>query len=224
MFIKIFVELYQTLIVTKSVAVTFLTLFNSQMKVRIERDFPHKVVLLGDSRVGKTSLLGAQLHKNRTTTQTPTIGCQCNDLTVNVDGQDVNMQVWDTAGQEIYRALVPIYLRDAHAAIIVYDITDQKSFNSLSEWIDILYGIFPQNSPIFFVANKIDLEENRHVEDSVGEAFATKNGGKFYRASALSGEGVNEIFLGVAKGLLQTAYEEKITQPQIKAAEKTGCC
>ena len=194
------------------------------MKVRGEREFPHKVVLLGDSRVGKTSLLCTQLNKNKNTNQNPTIGCQCNELKITLDGQEVNMQVWDTAGQEIYRALVPIYLRDAHAAIIVYDITDKKSFKSLPEWIDILYGIFPQNSPLFFVANKIDLDENRQVEDEEGEAFATKNGGKFFRASALSGEGVHEVFAAVAKGLLQTAFEEKITQPQIKEDGKSSCC
>ncbi|EAX95483.1 small GTP-binding protein, putative [Trichomonas vaginalis G3] len=194
------------------------------MKVRSDKEFPHKVVLLGDSRVGKTSLLSSQMHKEKHLSQNPTIGCQCNDVEMFVDNQKVSIQVWDTAGQEIYRALVPIYLRDAHAAIIVYDITDMKSFKALPEWMNTLFGIFPQNSPLFFVANKIDLEETRQVEDADGEEFARKNGGQFHRTSALSGEGIEELFKAVAKALLQSqvTMNEQVLIPADK--KKDGCC
>lgn len=194
------------------------------MKVRTDKEFPHKVVLLGDSRVGKTSLLSSQLHKEKHLSQNPTIGCQCNDVELIVEGQKVSMQVWDTAGQEIYRALVPIYLRDAHAAIIVYDITDIKSFKALPEWMNTLFGIFPQNSPLFFVANKIDLEENRQVDDIDGEEFAKKNGGQFHRTSALSGEGIEEVFRAVAKALLSSQIQENDQQLIPAAKKKDGCC
>lgn len=192
------------------------------MKSRAEANLQHKVVLLGDSRVGKTSLLCYQLRKYKPLQQNPTIGCQCNELEMIVNDTAVSMQVWDTAGQEIYRALVPIYLRDAHAAIIVYDITDKQSFNSLPEWMDTLYGIFPPNSPVFFVANKTDLSKDRIIDDEQGREFAKKHNGQFFTASALSGDGIENIFYAVAEALLKTDYNENMPTAVVK--ESSGSC
>jgi Ras-related protein Rab-21 len=87
-----------------------------------------KVVLLGDSRVGKTSIIARQLQGFQSPTVNPTIGCHCSEIAVGPDDSKIVLQVWDTAGQEMYRALVPVYLRNARAALLVYDVTDRESF------------------------------------------------------------------------------------------------
>ena len=185
----------------------------------------YKVVILGDSQVGKTTLLYHQLQQHRSQHHVATIGCQCHDVEVDVGNSKATLQVWDTAGQEIYKSLVPIYLRESVAAIVVFDITEKSSFGSLSDWLHILFGILPEESPVFFVANKNDREESRQVDDDMGRAFAEKHGGRFFRTSAKTGEGINDLFKAVASTVLEMDIQNKsanVIQPQ--EITKKKCC
>ena len=186
----------------------------------------HKVVILGDSRVGKTSILSRQMLGYQPPTQNPTIGCHCSEIHVTVDGNATTLQVWDTAGQEMYRALVPVYLRGAQAAILVYDITDKESFRSISHWYDILVDVVSTGTPIFLVGNKIDLQSEAVVEDQQAIAFATAHGSQLYKVSALTGSGLDQLFHAIAQKIIEDEVnQKKIAGVAINSqGEKKKCC
>lgn len=171
----------------------------------------HKVVILGDSRVGKTSILSRQMLGYQPKTS-PTIGCHCSEIHVNVDNNDVSLQVWDTAGQEMYRALVPVYLRGAHAAILVYDITDRESFRSLGHWYDILVDVVSENTPIYIVGNKIDLQEKGVVDDAQAKAFASVHNSQLFKVSAYTGQGLDNLFSAIGRKLVEVENAERIVE------------
>ena len=188
----------------------------------------YKVILLGDALVGKTSIICRQLHGYKPQT-TPTIGCHFNDIIMNVGQTQISMQVWDTAGQEMYRALVPIYLRGADAVIIVFDITDKKSFDNLNEWVEVAQNI-TTGIPIILLANKIDLENERAISVEIISNFAKKNNLIYLEASAKSGEGVEQIFLTLAQIFADRAARERKSDDMrhvdigVDDKEKSKCC
>jgi small GTP-binding protein len=185
-----------------------------------------KVVLLGDSRVGKTSLITRKAHGEPQLDTKATVGCQCNDLCLVVGKRQVNIQVWDTAGQEMYRALVPVYLRGTHAAILVYDTTDKDSFQSLPEWWSLLDETISPTTPLFVVANKIDLVDAQEVSHDLGKQFAETHKASFHLVSALNGAGVDELFQDIAAGLLKFRDDRVDTEAKgvvMYAPEKKGC-
>jgi small GTP-binding protein len=165
----------------------------------------NKVVILGDSRVGKTSIITRQMLGYQPATQNPTIGCHCSDIHFPFQGQDVSLQVWDTAGQELYRALVPVYLRNARAALLVYDVTDRESFQSLGHWYDILINVVPTGVRIYVVGNKIDLEDDAVIEDIQAKQFAEVHNAQFFKVSAATGDGLDQLFENIAKQMLEGA-------------------
>ena len=182
-----------------------------------------KVVLLGNSGAGKTSLLQCLLSNPVSPENQPTIGCEYHEIPIVVDEAKVPLKVWDTAGQEVYRSIVPIYVRDASAALLVYDITDETSFQSLDHWRSLLLEQQNEEVFLFVVANKNDLEARKKVDDKVALQFAEKNNAEFFKVSALKDIGVKELFRAVAKsvqgkGVCQT--QRKI-QPQ---ENKAPCC
>jgi small GTP-binding protein len=164
---------------------------------------PYKVVLLGDSRVGKTTLIAREVQADYQLNLKPTVGCHCNTLSLIVGRKTVTLQVWDTAGQEMYRALVPVYLRGASAAILVYDRTETESFQALNHWCSLLEDTVPAGTPIYLVANKLDLHRVV-VPDTLGLQFATQRKAKFHKVSALTGDGVDQLFEEIAGDMLKT--------------------
>ena len=194
------------------------------MLVRQSEDSCHrKVVLLGDSKVGKTSILCQQLNGYQTANHHPTIGCHCNDVAILVEGRPVNMQIWDTAGQEMYRALVPVYVRGASAAIIVYDVTDMGSFASIKSWVDLVRDNVPYEVPLFIVGNKTDLSAVA-VSDDEAEALAASLEAKLYKTSALTGEGVSKVFSDVALGMSQNKVVDAAVIAEEAGTTGKGCC
>jgi small GTP-binding protein len=187
-----------------------------------------KVVLLGDSRVGKTSLITRKVRGGDQTDTKATVGCQCNDLTLTVSNRHVNIQVWDTAGQEMYRALVPVYLRGAHAALLVYDITDKDSFHALPEWWSLLEDTISPTTPLLVVANKIDLLDAQEVSHDLGKQFADAHKASFHMVSALTGDGVDELFQDIGEMLLKSRDDRVDTEKKGIVAysgeeKKCGC-
>lgn len=160
-----------------------------------------KLVLLGESAVGKSSLVlrfvKGQFHEY----QESTIGAAFLTQTVCLEDTTVKFEIWDTAGQERYHSLAPMYYRGAQAAIIVYDITNMDSFGRAKVWVKELQRQASPNIVIALAGNKADLANSRAVECDEAQAYADENGLLFMETSAKTAKNVNEIFLAIAKKL-----------------------
>lgn len=128
-----------------------------------------KVVLLGEGRVGKTSILLRYTKGEYSDKQVSTLQASYLDKKLTVGSTQVQLSIWDTAGQERFHALGPIYYRDAAGALLVYDITDQQSFEKVKNWVKELKKIVGNDIVIVIAGNKIDMEKNRHVNNSDAE-------------------------------------------------------
>lgn len=160
-----------------------------------------KLVLLGESAVGKSSLVlrfvKGQFHEY----QESTIGAAFLTQTVCIDDTTVKFEIWDTAGQERYHSLAPMYYRGAQAAIVVYDVTSTDTFARAKTWVKELQRQANPNIVIALAGNKADLAGKRAVDFEEAQAYAEDNGLLFMETSAKTAKNVNEIFLAIAKKL-----------------------
>lgn len=162
-----------------------------------------KIVLIGEASTGKTSLVNRFIHDKFSSNSEATIGAIFINKTITVDDQEIRLEIWDTGGSEKYRSLAPMYFRDARAAIIVFDITNKNSFTSSIDWIEEFREKSQPSSIIVAAANKMDLEEKRQVSKEEATDFSFQNGLEFIKdTSALTGQGVRELFEDLARQLL----------------------
>jgi len=162
-----------------------------------------KVVLLGEGRVGKTSLLLRFVNNVFSETQPPTIQASYLTKRMTLDGQAVQLAVWDTAGQERFHALGPIYYRDADAALLVYDITDVDSFARVKTWVKELRTMAGKDIVLVLAGNKVDMERNRQVNAEEAEKYAQSINSQVFGTSAKANKGVEQAFLSIARTLVQ---------------------
>jgi len=160
-----------------------------------------KIVLIGESGVGKTSIISQfvdQIFEDDL--QTSTGGSfSSKTLTFN-NGKTIKLEIWDTAGQERYRALTKIFYKNALAAVLVYDITRKQSFEELKNyWIKQIKESAPENIILAIAANKSDLLDREQVNEDEARNFAKENNALFYETSAKNSIGVNELFIGIGK-------------------------
>jgi Ras-related protein Rab-22 len=151
--------------------------------------------------VGKSSLVGRFVHNSFNPNLTTTLGASFMSKSLTVDGNTIKYQIWDTAGQERYRSLLPMYYRNAAAAIVVYDITSEATFDVLQEWITELHRLGPQNIVLAIAANKCDLEEKREISRQRGAEYAQEVDAIFMETSALNATNVEEIFVQISRRL-----------------------
>lgn len=166
-----------------------------------EKKINHKMVLIGDTTVGKSSCAVRFSKDEFYDCQQPTIGAAFLTQDVPLDGYTIKFEIWDTAGQERYRSLAPMNYRGAAAALVIYDITLEESFNGAKKWISELQQYRNDDIVIAIAGNKLDLEDEREVPKEEAKQFADENGYIFYETSAKTGENVNNVFVEIAKKL-----------------------
>ena len=163
-----------------------------------EYDFIFKVLLLGNSDVGKSSMLLRFVDSVWNDAFTPTIGVDFKVKTLEINNKRVKMQIWDTAGQERFRTVVSTYFRGAHGILLLYDVKNQKSFFNMKKWLTHIKEEAPKKVRIVIAANKIDIEpEKREVSEEEGESFAESFNLKFFECSAKEGINIDEAFQGL---------------------------
>ncbi|WOL11910.1 hypothetical protein Cni_G20674 [Canna indica] len=159
-----------------------------------EYDYLFKVVLIGDSGVGKSNLLSRFTRNEFCLESKSTIGVEFATRTLQVEGRMVKSQIWDTAGQERYRAITSAYYRGALGAILVYDVTKPITFENISRWLKELRDHADSNIVIMLIGNKTDLLHLRAVDTQDAESFAEKEGLSFIETSALEATNVEKAF------------------------------
>lgn len=159
-----------------------------------EYDYLFKVVLIGDSGVGKSNLLSRFTRNEFNLESKSTIGVEFATKSIQVDAKTVKAQIWDTAGQERYRAITSAYYRGAVGALLVYDISKQITFENVERWLKELRDHAEQSIVIMLVGNKSDLRHKRAVTTEHAMAFAESNNLAFIETSALDATGVDEAF------------------------------
>ncbi|OMJ70274.1 hypothetical protein SteCoe_31785 [Stentor coeruleus] len=198
-----------------------------------------KIVTLGEGRVGKTSLalkyVKNEFHKD----EISTVNANYLSKLVNIPQGSVQLNIWDTAGQERFRAIASNYYRQAKGALIVYDITDRKSFDKVVSWIKELKSQAEKNIVIVVAGNKSDMEKERQINRPEALEFCRKMQIRHFDTSAKSGNGVEEMFLELASQIFEANKGElsqsgrnsrrgKITVEKAKNREnggkKGGCC
>ena len=160
-----------------------------------EEDVQHfKLIFLGDQFVGKSSILNRFYQDKFEPDYQATIGLDFHSKNVNINGNTVRLLLYDTAGQEKFKSLIPMYIRDANIIIVVYDISNKDSFTHTEHWVNETKDLKREDAIFVLVGNKIDLEDKRVVQKKEAEDFATEKGFLFYEVSAKTGEQVQELF------------------------------
>ncbi|XP_022739326.1 ras-related protein Rab11A [Durio zibethinus] len=160
-------------------------------------DYVFKVVLIGDSAVGKSQILARFARNEFSLDSKATIGVEFQTRTLVIEHKSVKAQIWDTAGQERYRAVTSAYYRGAVGAMLVYDITKRQTFDHIPRWLEELRGHADKNIVIILIGNKSDLENQRAVPTEDAKEFAQKEGLFFLETSALEATNVEAAFLTV---------------------------
>eukprot|EP01098_Paradermamoeba_levis_P013284 TRINITY_DN6024_c0_g1_i1.p1 TRINITY_DN6024_c0_g1~~TRINITY_DN6024_c0_g1_i1.p1 ORF type:complete len:227 (-),score=52.14 TRINITY_DN6024_c0_g1_i1:106-786(-) len=178
-----------------------------------EYDYLFKVVLIGDSTVGKSNLLTRFTRNEFNIDSKTTIGVEFATRTITHAGKSIKAQIWDTAGQERYRAITSAYYRGALGAIIVYDVTKQPTFESVEKWMGELKDHTDSSIATMIVGNKLDMQQLRCVRTEAGQQLAEKHGAFFMETSAKDGTNVEEAFLALLKAIYGTISNPSSDKP-----------
>ena len=178
-------------------------------------DITYKILLLGDSSVGKTCLLLRYCDNTYNTGHIATIGLDYRFKTIDFENLKLKLQIWDTAGQDRFRSITQSYYKGAHGVLLVYDVTSRESFNNVKTWISQIREHSPKNITLFLIGNKIDSVE-RQVEKEEVEEFAKENNCTFIEASAKENINVKEAFEELYKTIYSKNLEDNSSTEQIK--------
>jgi len=185
-------------------------------------DYLFKVVLIGDSGVGKSNLL-SRFTRNEFNLETKsTIGVEFATRSINVDGKTLKAQIWDTAGQERYRAITAAYYRGAVGALLVYDISKHGTYVNVTRWLKELRDHAGSNIVIMLVGNKSDLKHLRAVPTEEAKAFATENGLSFIETSALDASNVESAFQTILTDIYRIVSSKSLEQSADPIKPPTG--
>jgi len=197
-----------------------------------EYDYLFKLLLIGDSGVGKSCLLLRFADDTYTESYISTIGVDFKIRTIDLDAKTIKLQIWDTAGQERFRTITSSYYRGAHGIIVVYDTTDLESFNNVKQWLHEIDRYASENVNKLLVGNKSDLTSKRAVSFDQAKEFADSLGIEFIETSAKNSTNVEKAFMMMASQI-KARYKSQPTgaagagvnlQGQSVGAKSGGCC
>ena len=158
----------------------------------------HKIIFIGDANVGKTTIINRITNNTFNGVYESSIGVDFISKNIKFHGQNIKLQIWDTAGQEKYKGLIPSYVRNSSIVFIIYDISVKNSFANIPNWINFIKSI--EKTTLVLCGNKIDLE-NRVVKKEEGEELAKKEGITFFEVSAKTNENIKNMFYNVISDL-----------------------
>merc|ERR1712012_692706 len=175
--------------------------------VAMSYSYLFKYIIIGDTGVGKSCLLLRFTDKRFQPVHDLTIGVEFGARMINIEGKQIKLQIWDTAGQEAFRSITRSYYRGAAGALLVYDITRRDTFNHLTTWLEDARQHSNSNMVIMLIGNKSDLEARRDVKREEGEAFAREHGLVFMETSAKTAANVEEAFINTAREIYDKIQE-----------------
>ncbi|XP_009798472.1 ras-related protein Rab11D-like [Nicotiana tabacum] len=185
-------------------------------------DYVFKVVLIGDSAVGKSQILARFARNEFSLDSKATIGVEFQTRTLVIQHKSVKAQIWDTAGQERYRAVTSAYYRGAVGALLVYDITKRQTFDHIPRWLEELRAHADKNIVIMLIGNKTDLEDQRAVPTEDAKEFAQKEGLFFLETSAMEATNVEDAFFTVLTEIFNIVNKKNLAAGDDQANGNTA--
>ena len=192
-----------------------------------DSDLTIKLLLIGNAFVGKTLIVQKFIDNTFSKTTLSTIGVDLQSKIIDINGKKVKYLIWDTAGEDRMKTMTYSYYRGCHVILIVYDVTEQKSFQNVTTWVECVDKFAKSNVLRILVGNKTDLEEKRVISTEEGKKLAEANGLKFYEISALKITGLYEMFEDIAKEYVEIYEQKAYKNFQLKREEnkkKKRCC
>ncbi|BFU20066.1 Rab family GTPase [Entamoeba histolytica HM-1:IMSS-B] len=195
---------------------------------------PLKLIVVGDSSVGKTSLIQMFANNQFSNSVVSTVGIDFLTKRYEVDGTTYKVQIWDTAGQEKFRTIITSYYRGVQGAVLIYDVTNKSTFDAINYWVKNVQEFGEQVIGRILVGNKTDLEQHRTVSTEMGQSLADKIGIPFIETSAAKGENIQETFTCLIKEVIENQKQQtstkstervNVTKPTTPSTqEQAGCC
>jgi len=169
----------------------------------------YKIIIIGDSGVGKSNILGRYLNNEFKQETKSTVGVEFGSKKLKVSGINVKLQIWDTAGQERYRAITSAYYKGSKGCFIVYDITSTQSFDDVEKWYEEIIKITEKGISLILVGNKSDLESERKVTVEMGQNKAKNLNCPFFETSALNNTHIDTVFQTISEDIYNKSKNEK---------------
>ncbi len=199
---------------------------NSISEVSLPYHYIFKIILIGDSNIGKTSIINRYIHNTFNDKYICTIGVDFMMKTLVVEETQIKLQIWDTAGMERYKQLTTSYYKGSHSAIIVFDLTNKASFDNIDYWLNLFYE---NSNPIFqkyvvLIGNKADLVDDIKVSREMIDNYIKDKNLQYTECSAKTGENISDVFESLGKKLYENfkfSYNEKVRSTEIRKSSRT---